>query len=520
MIEKVRGADPDIIICPYLKNRVPAAIWQRWPTIIIHPGPVGDRGPSSLDWAITDNEPVWGVTALQAVADMDAGPIWATRTFPMPADPPRKSSLYNGPVADAAIACILEVLDHAADPQFVPTPLDQARRTVSGTRLRPLMRQVDRAFDWDEPGEHILRHIRAADGAPGVRTTIAGQHLYVYNADLVDVVHRTRPGTILGRNDDAVLIAAGDGTGIWIGHAKATTDQAPDAIKLPAVDVLGADLLDRVPRLAGPARIRYIRHSPKVGELTFDIYNGAFSPNWSRRLAAALRRALAQDTHVLIVSGSTDAYSNGIDLNHIHAADNPQLAAWASIRAINAVCRTLATDARRITIAAITGNAGAGGAMLPLSADTVVARHGVVLNPYYNIGLSGSELHSMVLPARVGPAVARRLLTSLQPVDVDQALRLGLIDHAGPRDPGTFNEWVLEVAAHAAAGNNWASTIDGKRTRASNRRSEIAYAEAVELGKMARDIFRDHLAFAASRTNFVHKRRGGQAPQAIASHRS
>ena len=70
--------EPDLIICPFLKERVPAEIWQTYRTIIIHPGPPGDRGPSSLDWAITDGEREWGVTALQAVEEMDAGPIWGT----------------------------------------------------------------------------------------------------------------------------------------------------------------------------------------------------------------------------------------------------------------------------------------------------------------------------------------------------------------------------------------------------------------------------------------------------------
>ena len=54
------------------------------------PGPKGDRGPSSLDWAIMDAEPVWGVTALQAVEEMDAGPIWASRTFPVDAGRPEQ----------------------------------------------------------------------------------------------------------------------------------------------------------------------------------------------------------------------------------------------------------------------------------------------------------------------------------------------------------------------------------------------------------------------------------------------
>ena len=39
--------EPDLIICPFLRERVPTEVWQHLPTIIIHPGPKGDRGPSS-----------------------------------------------------------------------------------------------------------------------------------------------------------------------------------------------------------------------------------------------------------------------------------------------------------------------------------------------------------------------------------------------------------------------------------------------------------------------------------------
>ena len=99
----VAVTDPDLVICPFLRERVPEDVWRSRPTIIVHPGPQGDRGPSSLDWAIMGAEPVWGVTALQAVGEMDAGPVWATESITMPADPPRKSDLYNGPVADAAV---------------------------------------------------------------------------------------------------------------------------------------------------------------------------------------------------------------------------------------------------------------------------------------------------------------------------------------------------------------------------------------------------------------------------------
>src|SRR6185312_1165311 len=113
--------------------------------------------------------------ALSAVEEMDAGPVWGTRAFAVdPADPPRKSSLYGGPVTDAAAALALEVVDKAMDPGFTPLPLaDHSPGAVRG-RARPLMTQADRAFSWADPTADVLRRIRAADGFPGVRTTLAG----------------------------------------------------------------------------------------------------------------------------------------------------------------------------------------------------------------------------------------------------------------------------------------------------------------------------------------------------------
>ena len=60
MCAAVTDYQPDLIICPFLRERLPARIWQAHRTIIIHPGPPGDRGPSSLDWAIADGEREWG----------------------------------------------------------------------------------------------------------------------------------------------------------------------------------------------------------------------------------------------------------------------------------------------------------------------------------------------------------------------------------------------------------------------------------------------------------------------------
>jgi transposase len=54
---------------------------SRMPFAHRSPGDQSDRGPSSLDWAITMGERTWGVSILQSVEEFDAGPIWATRNF-------------------------------------------------------------------------------------------------------------------------------------------------------------------------------------------------------------------------------------------------------------------------------------------------------------------------------------------------------------------------------------------------------------------------------------------------------
>src|SRR5438876_11625812 len=52
MLEAVEREHPDLIVAPLLKTVIPASIWQQHTCIIVHPGIKGDRGPSSLDWAI------------------------------------------------------------------------------------------------------------------------------------------------------------------------------------------------------------------------------------------------------------------------------------------------------------------------------------------------------------------------------------------------------------------------------------------------------------------------------------
>ena len=162
--EAVAAFAPDLVLAPYLRRAIPESIWAKHLCLVVHPGIVGDRGPSALDWAILDGESRWGVTILQANAVMDGGDVWASVEFDLPGA--KKGSAYRGAVTEAAVTAVLAALQRVADwraGKWQPTPLAQVKQARG--RERPLMRQTDRAIDWvRDDTAAVLRKINAADG--------------------------------------------------------------------------------------------------------------------------------------------------------------------------------------------------------------------------------------------------------------------------------------------------------------------------------------------------------------------
>src|SRR5690242_18768889 len=95
----VRRHGPDLVIAPMLTAAIPADIWSAWPCFIVHPGPRGDRGPSSLDWAIMDGAGQWGVTVLPPRGPISRRMIAASAATG--ARCRRAPALHHGPVERA-----------------------------------------------------------------------------------------------------------------------------------------------------------------------------------------------------------------------------------------------------------------------------------------------------------------------------------------------------------------------------------------------------------------------------------
>lgn len=493
----VERIGPDLILCPFLKHRVPEEVWRRWTTVIVHPGPVGDRGPSSLDHAILDRRPRWGVTALSAVEEMDAGPVWATVDFDMP-ETITKSALYNSEVADAAMQCVHAVVRMVSLGER-PVPAAEVPQQIPGTGELPLLRRKAFELDWRAPAAELARRIAAADGAPGAPVDLGGRTLCLFDAAAVDHESGAAPGTVVGRDLDAVAVACGRGT-LWFGYAaELGRKRGP---KLPAAMIVDAAGAPYMPAPQPLAETTYRRHGD-VGYLTLRSYNGAMHTEQCRRMTAAVEKALTEDTRILVLTGTEHAFSNGIHLGVIDAAPDPAAEAWANIRAIDELCLAIA-QADQITIAAFSANAGAGGVMTALCADVTLARAGVVLNPYYDMGIFGSELHTWSVADRVGEEPAAALLNGKLPVSADDAARSGLITAVGPRDWWSFCSWLEAVAVGYNQPVNHGRVHAAKQRRRDAARP-MSYYQTIELAEMARDLFDDRHGFEGKRRAFLRK---------------
>jgi putative two-component system hydrogenase maturation factor HypX/HoxX len=210
-------------------------------------------------------------------------------------------------------------------------------------------------------------------------------------------------------------------------------------------------------------------------------------------------------------------------LNLIEAADSAADESWRNINAIDDLAAEIITTTSHLTVAALRGNAGAGGVFLARAADLVWAHAGVILNPHYkDMGnLYGSEYWTYLLPRYAGEAHAEQITRARLPMGAREACAMGLLDEWFGRDKQDF-ERQLVIRAHAlATSGDYAGRLEEKRVR---RRHDEAHKPLAryrdeELEKMRLNFYGFDPSYHVARYNFVYKVPRSRTPLTIAGHR-
>ena len=508
MLLAVETFSPEIIICPYLSRFIPASIFEKVPTFIVHPGIRGDKGAFSLDHAVLEDKAKWGVSIIKANGEFDGGDIWATEDFMMRKT--KKASLYRREVNMAASKAIKYLLETYHKNNTVIKQLTIPRH--------PFLTQQDRAIDWScDTTDTIITKINAADSLPGVKDTLLGMECYLFGAHKEDLTQdkkmqeaseKVAIKEIFAKRDGAICLKTIDGA-LWVSHLK-----AKERFKLPSTYLLKERLKGvkefRIPLYLETKRETFyeisVERRGEVAYLYFDFHNGAFSAEQSIRLKYAIE-TLKEECKVLVLMGGEEFFSNGIHLNVLEDSKKVGEDGWSNINAMNDMVRSTLLADDILTVAAIRAGTGAGGLFLGLACDYVVAREGVVLNPHYKtIGLSGSEFHTYTLPKRMGEMMASKLLDEALPISAKEAKSIGLVDELFSEGWELFDEELHQFAEALVSDEDaWYDLLVAKRECLEEDEARIAHLHKRELERMHPEFWEDSSLFHQLRRDFVYK---------------
>jgi methionyl-tRNA formyltransferase len=215
-VERLKALEPDVfVVAAYgqiLRQRV-LDLPQRG-SLNVHASFLPrHRGASPVSAAILAGDELTGVTIMEVVRALDAGPIVARVAEPISAHDTAGSLEARLATAGARLLC--ETLTPWAEGRLTPEPQDETLATYA-----PMLKRRDALIDWSKPAIRLWREVRAYDPWPVAHTVVAGAELRIREAWPLEGDSGRRPGTVLppedlpfdaGSNEPAFSVQTGEG---------------------------------------------------------------------------------------------------------------------------------------------------------------------------------------------------------------------------------------------------------------------------------------------------------------------
>ena len=181
------------------------------------------RGAAPATAALLAGDAETGVTILEVVLALDAGPMLAQRSLAISDDDTTGS--LNEKLAPLGAELLIETLPAWERGELTPQPQDEALATYART-----VRRDDAIIDWSLPAADVWRRVRAFSPWPGATTTFGGEPLRILEAWPLDVSVDLESGVVLPLPDGAV-VPAGAGFAVGCGEGALAVVRAQRAGK-------------------------------------------------------------------------------------------------------------------------------------------------------------------------------------------------------------------------------------------------------------------------------------------------
>ena len=165
------------------------------------------RGASPIQRAVLHGDAVSGVTIMRVLLALDAGAMLARAEVPIAADD--TTGTLEARLAVVGASLLRDVVDRLGRGETV----DEVPQDDSLATLAPKIEKQEGLIDWSRPAPALDCHVRGMQPWPGAFTFVDGQRLVVREARVDDrPAGDTPPGGLVALDDDAIVLACGEGT--------------------------------------------------------------------------------------------------------------------------------------------------------------------------------------------------------------------------------------------------------------------------------------------------------------------
>jgi methionyl-tRNA formyltransferase len=182
------------------------------------------RGAAPVEGAILAGDAETGVTIMQIVEQMDAGPMYLQRRIPI--EPSDTQGTLKDKLAELGASAMLEAIELAARGSLVETPQNDALATYT-----KIVEKKDAVIDWSASAVQIERMTRAYDPWPVARTRLGADEVLIWRAAVEDTTSTGSPGVIVSLKPNPVVQCGS-------GRLRLLEVQAPGRKRMPAADFL------------------------------------------------------------------------------------------------------------------------------------------------------------------------------------------------------------------------------------------------------------------------------------------
>jgi methionyl-tRNA formyltransferase len=225
----LRSFEPDLFLVIAFGQILKKAVLEvpTWGALNVHASLLPRyRGAAPIHWAVLNNEPMTGLTAMQMDEGLDTGPILHQEEIRIIEN--ETAGELHDRLAEMAGKFVVRTLEALTRGRLEARPQDD--------RLASYAPKIDRGMarvDWRLPAMKISAFIRALDPWPGATTTLSGKQIKLFSARVVHEGEKSgSPGRVARKTESAFQVETGNGL-VEIGAL-----QLPGRKRLPAADFM------------------------------------------------------------------------------------------------------------------------------------------------------------------------------------------------------------------------------------------------------------------------------------------